>query len=152
MAFACSSDMPSSFCICAILSISSLGDDTVAQGGDDLRLEDILPARDLVGEGRGDDTCEKGDNTDAHDRRDRAYQLADRRDRRDIAITDCGEGDQRPPHGRRYRREILRLGLMLDYIHQRAGSEQRYEEQVHGGAEGTFFRPDGGDQILQRAE
>ena len=74
-----------------------LGDDTVAQGGDDLRLEDILPARDLVGEGRGDNTCEKGDDADAHDRRDRAHQLADRRDRRDIAVTDGGQGDQRPP-------------------------------------------------------
>ena len=70
-----------------------LGDDTVAQRGDDLCLEDILPARDLVGEGRGNDTCEKGDNTDAHDRRDSTYQLSNRRNRCDIAITDCGEGD-----------------------------------------------------------
>ena len=45
---------------------------------------------------------------------------------------------------------MIRLRLMFDDIHQRAGGKQRDEEQVECGAEGAAFRAHRRDQVLQR--
>ena len=65
------------------------------------RLEKIMPLRNLVGKGGGDNTGQQRYDTDAHDGGEGARQLANRRQGRDTAIANRHQSDQRLPHRRR---------------------------------------------------
>ena len=79
--------------------------------------DEIAPPH-LVGKGGGDDRHRQRDHHEAADDGEHRDQLAERRDRDHVAITDGAERHDRPPHRLRDGAELVGLDLVLDRIKQ----------------------------------
>ena len=87
--------------------------------------DEIAPA-DFGQEAGGDDRDGKREEDQSAEHDEAGEQLAERRDRDDIAIADSDDGDDRPIHGGRNAAQALRLNIMFDQIH--AG--RRHQQQA----------------------
>src|SRR5215217_3832346 len=123
--------------------LHDLGDRRRFKAAEDRHLRDHAPGDDElapvddVGEGRRDDADRQRQHGDAHDRGEAADDLAERRDRHDVAVADRRQRHDRPPHGVRDRAEAVGLGVALGQIHEArhrqheaAEDEQRREKRV----------------------
>ena len=88
----------------------------------------------LVGKGGGNDRHRQRDHRQAADDGEYRHQLAQWRDRNDVAIADCAERHDRPPHRLRNGAEFLGLHVVFDGIKQR-GEHQHRARQNHEAAE-----------------
>ena len=88
----------------------------------------------------GHDADRQSEQAQPADHGDGAENLAERRDRNRIAVTDRRESCQCPPHRVRDRTKLFGLGLTFNYVHDGAGEDGGSHHQDHGTHQGaTLF-------------